>query len=115
MEHTDNTPNMNRNEDDLLIPVVNHDPEGKPVYHPAIGKGALGGGLVGGILISLLAWLVASGVWPVEGLGQLSAGGRGAASLMGFIIGSAMGGLAGSLSGLAYMLSHPAEPSTELK
>ena len=42
-------------EGELLVPIQNYDPEGGPVYHRAIGKGALWGGLIGGILFGALA------------------------------------------------------------
>ncbi|MEX2336807.1 MAG: hypothetical protein WD555_06015 [Fulvivirga sp.] len=93
-------------EGDLLVPFQNKDPEGGPVYHPAIGKGALWGGIIGGILIGALAWLVASGAWPVVGLGQMAAGNYGAAAFMGFLMGSAVGGLTGSFIGINRMLKN---------
>ncbi|ARS38145.1 hypothetical protein [Pontibacter actiniarum] len=88
---------------DLLVPTLNTDPEGGPVYHPAIGKGALWGGLIGGVLVGALAWLVAAGVWPVVGLGQMAGGSYGAAAFMGFVLGSAVGGLIGSFIGINRM------------
>lgn len=89
---------------DALVPVQEFDPMGKRVYHPAIGKRALWGALTGGLIIGFLFWMVASGTWPVKGLGQLSSANYGAAAFMGFVIGSALGALAGSLSGLKHML-----------
>lgn len=97
------TSKMEKPEANLVVPKTNFDPEGGPIYHPAIGKGAFWGGLAGGILVGLLAWLVASGVWPVVGLGQLSSGSYGAAAFLGFLIGSALGGLAGSFIGMNKM------------
>lgn len=91
-------------EGDLLIATLNVDPEGHPIYHPSIGRGALWGGLIGGILVGVVAWLVAAGWWPVVGLGQMAAGSYGAAAFMGFVIGSAAGGLLGSFIGLRHML-----------
>lgn len=94
---------MQKPEANLVVPKTNYDPEGGPVYHPAIGKGAFWGGLVGGILIGTLAWLIASGAWPVVGLGQLASGSYGAAAFLGFLIGSGIGGLIGSFIGMNKM------------
>lgn len=91
-------------EADLVVPVVNNDPEGNPIYHPAIGSRALWGGLLGGVIVALLVWLIGSGVWPIVGLGQLASATPGVTAYFGFVIGSAIGGLAGGLSGLRYML-----------
>ncbi|WP_299761259.1 hypothetical protein [uncultured Pontibacter sp.] len=95
--------NSKMTDGDLLVSTLNTDPEGGPIYHPAIGKGAFWGGLVGGVLVGTLAWLVASGVWPVVGLGQMAAGSYGAAAFMGFVLGSAVGGLIGSFMGISHM------------
>lgn len=95
---------MKKMDADLLLPVQDYDPEGKRIYHPAIGKRAFWFGLIGGVIIAFVFWMVASGHWPVTGLGQMSSAQYGAAAFMGFAIGSAIGGLMGSLSGLGVML-----------
>lgn len=94
----------NKPEADLIVPTRDLDPEGKPIYHPAVGRGALWGGILGGILLGLVGWLVGSGIWPVAGLGQISSGSPGSAAFFGFVFGSGFGGLAGSINGLKYML-----------
>lgn len=95
---------MKKTDADLLIPVQDYDPTGKRVYSPAILKKALIGALTAGFLIALLFWLVASGNLPVTGLGQISSADYGAAAFFGFVTGSAVGGLAGSISGIRDML-----------
>lgn len=100
-------------EADFVIPVVNHDPQGNPIYHPAIGIRAFWGALIVGILCGSLAWLIASGTWPVTGLGQMASATPGVATYMGFVIGSAAGGLFGSLNGLRHMLVYQKYRSSE--
>lgn len=95
---------VNKMGGDLLVPMTNNDPEGNPVYHPMIGKGALWGGIIGGVLIGFVFWMIADGAWAVVGLGQLSSGGRGPAAFMGFCIGSGIGGLIGATMGIFKML-----------
>lgn len=90
---------MEKPEANLIVPKTVFDPEGGPIYNPAIGTGAFWGALVGVILIGALAWLLASGAWPVVGLGQLPSGSYGAAAFLGFLIGSFLGGLTGSYIG----------------
>ncbi|MDT0646444.1 hypothetical protein RM545_07070 [Zunongwangia sp. F260] len=53
--------------------------------------------VVGGVLHKFIAWMVADGVWSVVGLGQMSAGNRGQGAFFGFVEGSGIGGLFGSL------------------
>ncbi len=103
-DHKNHQPeNKNKHEKpdaQLLVPLVDHDPEGRLIYHPAIGRGTIWGGLIGGIIFGLLAWLVAEGAVPICGLGQLGAAGNGPAAFLGFSIGSGIGGLVGAVLGM---------------
>ncbi|MGK7391520.1 MAG: hypothetical protein ACNS60_14290 [Candidatus Cyclobacteriaceae bacterium M2_1C_046] len=95
---------INKMGGDLLVPMTDNDPNGNPVYHPMIGKGTLWGGIIGGILIGFVFWMIADGAWAVVGLGQLSSGGRGPAAFVGFCIGSGIGGLIGAVAGIIFMI-----------
>ncbi|SDM55220.1 hypothetical protein SAMN05421823_11597 [Catalinimonas alkaloidigena] len=95
----------------LLVPLLDYDPHQQRIYHPAIGKGAVVGGLLGGLLMALLTWGLAAGWWPVAGLGQLAAGGEGVAAFFGFVVGSSLGGLTGALAGLRKIDIHAPKKS----
>ena len=99
------TEDINKMGGDLLIPMTNIDPDGNPVYHRKIGTGALWGGLIGGLFVGFIFWMIADGAWTVAGLGQMTSGGRGPAAFVGFSIGSGLGGLAGAVTGIFHMLS----------
>lgn len=91
---------MKKTDADLIIPVRDEDPKGSTFYNKTTGKKILKGAFAGGIPMSIIFWLVASGNLPLTGLGQISSADFGAAAFLGFITGSAIGGLAGGISGL---------------
>lgn len=94
----------------VVVPLVDESPAGRVVYHPSIGRFALAGAVVGAFLLGLLAWLVASGVWPLRDVGQIAASGPPVGTFTGAGIGAALGALAGAL---AAMYRLPAGTRTE--
>ena len=101
-KHSDN---MKKTGAERLIQRTNRDPHGKLFYHPAIHKGAIAGGIIGGVLLAFVAYMFSSGNWAITGLGQIAASGNEAAVFFGFVLGSAAGGLAGSIYGISVMLN----------
>lgn len=61
---------------------------------------ALIGAFIGGVALGWLAYAVAEGNLPIEGLGQFAAGGAGVATFTGAGVGVALGGLVGGLVAL---------------
>ncbi|MCJ8163386.1 hypothetical protein MKJ04_00930 [Pontibacter sp. E15-1] len=94
----------NKKDAELVVGYVNHDPEGRPVYHPIIAKFTLIGAVFLGVLLGWLAYMVASGVWPIRDLGQFSASDNVVATFVGASVGVALGGLIGSIMGVFRML-----------
>ena len=94
---------MNKPDADRLIRKTNKDPHGARFYHPVIHRAAIAGAVAGGIIVGVVFWLIAKGVIPVEGLGQLAAGSLGAAAFFGFAGGSAAGGFIGGIYGIFVM------------
>ena len=92
-----------KTEKDLIVGNTNYDPEGSLVYDPIIGKLTLWIGLATAIALGIVAYLVATGVWLVGGLGQFAAAGSSVAVFTGFSVGFALGGLAGALIGISKM------------
>lgn len=90
---------------DRLIERTNRDPHGNLFYHSVIHKGAIAGGIIGGVIFAFIAYMFASGNWAVTGLGQIAASGNDAAIFFGFVLGSAAGALAGSIYGIVVMLN----------
>jgi hypothetical protein len=88
---------------DFILSKPDHDPHGKIFYHPVLPKYALTGAVAGGVILGIVAWLLASGIIAVEGLGQIAAGGKDAAVFLGFISGSALGGLVGGILAIYFM------------
>lgn len=95
---------MKKPDADRLIKNTNFDPHENQFYHPTILRNAIVGAIIGGIITGALVWMIAKGVLPVEGLGQVASPGLGAAAFFGFITGSAIGGLIGSVYGIFAML-----------
>lgn len=89
---------------DLVLETTDRDPHGKLFYHSSILRFAVVGAIVGGAILAFVAWMVADGSWAVVGLGQMSAGNRGPGAFLGFVVGSGIGGLLGSLLGMRKML-----------
>ncbi|AVR46570.1 hypothetical protein C7S20_15580 [Christiangramia fulva] len=89
---------------DLVLETTDRDPHGKLFYHPSIFTFAVIGAIVGGLIVAFLAWMVADGSWAVVGLGQMSSGNRGPGAFFGFVVGSGIGGLLGSVMGIRKML-----------
>jgi hypothetical protein len=85
---------------DFIIERTNRDPHGNLIYDPSMLSLAVVGAIIGGITVGFIAWMVADGAWAVVGLGQMSAGNRGPAAFLGFVIGSGIGGLFGSIMGI---------------
>jgi hypothetical protein len=98
---------MTKPDADRLISITNFDPNGNRIYHSIIKKGAIYGAVTGGILMGIVGYLLADGTWAIEGLGQMAAGGNDAATFFGFTVGSALGGLTGSLVGMYQMFRMP--------
>ncbi len=90
---------------DRPVERTNRDPHGNLFYHSSIHKGAIAGGIIGGIIFAFIAYMLAAGNWAVTGLGQIAASGKDAATLFGFALGSAVGGLIGSIYGIVVMLN----------
>ncbi len=95
---------MKKPDADRLIKKTDKDPQENLFYHPSILRNAILGAVIGGIILGALAYMMAKGIIPIEGLGQISASGTGAAAFFGFITGSAIGGLFGSVYGIFAML-----------
>ncbi|MEG9327242.1 hypothetical protein V6B16_04790 [Salinimicrobium catena] len=92
---------------DRVLPTIDRDPHGNLFYHPSIFTFAVIGAIVGGLIMAFVAWMVADGAWSVVGLGQMSAGNRGPGAFFGFVVGSGIGGLIGSLLGMRKMFRLP--------
>lgn len=88
---------------DFILAKPDHDPHGNVFYHPSVLKYAVAGAVAVGIIFGIAGWLLASGIIAVEGLGQIAAGGKDAATFLGFVAGSAVGGLSGSITALFFM------------
>ena len=93
-----------KTEADLIVGNTNYDPEGNLVYDPIIGKLALWVGIATALVLGIVAYLVAVGVWPIAGLGQFAAAGSRVAVFTGASVGLALGGLTGALIGLSKMV-----------
>lgn len=98
---------------DLVLETTNRDPHGNLFYHPSIFTFAVVGAIVGGLIVAFLAWMVADGSWAVVGLGQISSGNRGPGAFFGFVVGSGIGGLLGSVMGIRKMLRLPPQRHKE--
>lgn len=95
---------MKKPDADRLIKKTDKDPRENLFYHPSILRNAIVGAVLGAIIFGAIAWLMAKGIIPIEGLGQIAASGIGAASFLGIITGSSIGGLFGSVYGIFVML-----------
>lgn len=99
---------MNQNtvktDEDLIVGNTNYDPEGNLVYDPIIGKLAIWAGIATALLLGILSYLVATGIWPIQGFGQFAAAGPAVAVFTGTSVGLALGGLTGALIGLSKMI-----------
>lgn len=96
---------IHRTDEDLIVGNTDYDPEGNLVYDPIIGKLTLWVGLATAVTLGIIAYLVATGVWPLAGLGQFAAAGSSVAVFTGFSVGFALGGLTGGLIGIGKMKS----------
>lgn len=74
------------------------------MYDSSILWFTLAGALLGALVLGLITAGIVTGSTPVAGLGQLAAGGTGAAVVAGGSIGAALGGCIG---GIAAMLRIP--------
>jgi hypothetical protein len=92
-----------KTDEDLIVGNTNYDPEGNLVYDPIIGKLTLWIGLATALVLGIVAYLVATGVWPIAGLGQFAAAGSSVAVFTGASVGLALGGLTGALIGIGKM------------
>ena len=88
---------------DLVVGYTNFDPEGRPLYHPSMVKLAVIWAVGLGLLLGVLAYLIASGRWPIRDLGQFSTSDNYVATFVGISVGAALGGLIGALQGLFTM------------
>ena len=70
---------------------------GRVIYSRSIPRYTIVGALIGALLCGLVAWLIATGIWGVEHLGQFNASGEGWATFTGAGTGAALGGLIGSI------------------
>lgn len=93
-----------RREEDLIVGYTNEGPMGLPIYDPVILNTAAIGALLIGVLLGVISFLVARGVWPIQDFGQFSASQDWVAAITGGGVGIAIGGLAGALLGLNRML-----------
>lgn len=92
-----------KTDEDLIVGNTNYDPEGNLVYDPIIGKLTLWVSLATAVVLGIVAYLVATGVWPIAGLGQFAAAGSSVAVFTGASVGLALGGLTGALIGIGKM------------
>lgn len=93
----------------VVVPLVDELPEGRIVYHPSIGQFGLAGAAAGALLLGLLAWLVASGVWSLRDVGQFAASGPAVGTFTGAGIGAALGALLGALGAMYRLPAHHAD------
>ena len=100
---------MIKSNEDLIVGKTNHDPMGNMIYDPMVGKLTLWYSLAGAIIFGVLAYLIASGIMPIRDFGQFSTSGNGVATFVGAILGVAIGGLSGSLIGLAHIVKQNRE------
>ena len=82
-----------------VVPIVDVHEAGR-IYDRSIGRLALIGALLGGVALGVLAYAVATGVWPIAGFGQFAAAGAAPAAFVGAGTGIALGGLTGALLAL---------------
>lgn len=113
MEKQNEKQKMKKPEPDLMLERTNRDPHGQLFYHPSMLSMALTGAIIGGVLLGVIAWMVADGAWSVVGLGQMSAGNRGPGAFFGFVVGSGIGGLFGGLLGIRSTLRENKRVSEE--
>jgi hypothetical protein len=64
------------------------------------------GALAGTMVAAAVAWLIASGAWPITDFGQFSAAGTGVAAFTGAGVGAAIGALVGALVALYRIPAH---------
>lgn len=89
---------------DLTVPLVDMQDAAR-VYDPSILRCTVIGAVAGALLLGLLLASIVAGSMPIAGLGQIAAGGTGAAVVAGGSIGAALGGCIG---GIAAMVRLPA-------
>ena len=89
----------------MVVPLVNELPHGRVVYDPSMLRWALAGGLAGAVLLGLLGWAVASGLWAIRDVGQFGASGPAVATFTASGVGAALGALAGAISAVARLPS----------
>lgn len=89
-----------KSNEDLIVGKTDYDPMGNMIYEAKFGKLTLWCAVAGGILLGVLAYLIASGTMPIRDFGQFSTSGNGVATFVGTIIGVAVGGFTGSMIGL---------------
>lgn len=100
---------MIKSNEDLIVGKTNYDPMGNMIYDPLLGKLTLWYSVLGAITFGMLCYLIASGMIPIRDFGQFSTAGHGVATFVGAIFGVAIGGLVGSLKGLAHILKQNRE------
>ncbi len=84
-----------------LINKVNKYPQENIINHPIVLKSTVSGALLTGIIVAVIAWVFSSEITNWENLSFISPG---IFIIIGFISGSAVGGLVGNLYGIFLML-----------
>lgn len=95
-----------RREEDIVVGYRDKNPMGFPIYKPALLHSAVIGALIGGFFLGIISYLVASGILPIQDLGQFSASLDWVAGVTGAGVGIALGGLFGGLYGLSKMIKN---------
>lgn len=72
--------------------------------HPIVVKSTISGAILTGILVAVVAWLYSSGMTGIEEQVNATAMNTGAFTIIGFVSGSAVGGLVGNVFGIFLML-----------
>jgi hypothetical protein len=90
----------------VVVPLVDELPQGRVVYDHSIATLAIVGGVGGAVVLGLLAWMIASGLWAPRDLGQFAAGGPTVAIVTGTGIGVAVGALVGALIAVYRLPAH---------
>lgn len=88
-----------KREKDLLVEKVDIFLE-RYIYSSDIPDGVIVGAVIGTVILGILAWLVAAGIWPMPYFGQFSASGDGVAAVVGAGVGAAIGGMIGGIIAL---------------
>lgn len=95
-EHTRISDREQRVDQPSSVPLVDRTQAGR-IYDRSILISAIWGGIFGGLVLGVAAYLIAAGITPIAGLGQFATGGTSPATFTGAGVGAALGALIGGV------------------